>query len=107
MLRARESASVFAALGDETRFRIVARLSKAGPASITGLTSEFEVTRQAVTKHLRVLAAAGLVRGSRPGRTSTWELQPRKLAQARESLERISADWDSALERLRDFVEAE
>jgi DNA-binding transcriptional ArsR family regulator len=107
MLRARESASVFAALGDETRFRIVARLSKAGPASITGLTSEFEVTRQAVTKHLRVLAAAGLVRGSRPGRTSIWELQPRKLAQARESLERISADWDSALERLRDFVESE
>jgi DNA-binding transcriptional ArsR family regulator len=107
MLRPRESASVFAALGDETRFRIVSRLSKAGPASIAGLTSEFEISRQAVTKHLRVLEAAGLVRGTRPGRTSAWELLPRRLVQAKESLDRISADWDSALERLRDFVESD
>ena len=107
MLRARESASVFAALGDETRFRIVARLSKEGPASIAGLTAEFDITRQAVTKHLRVLEGAGLVRGTRPGRASTWELLPRQLEQAKESLDRISADWDSALERLRVFVESD
>jgi len=96
---------VFAALGDATRLRIVARLSADGPSSIARLTGDSGVTRQAVSKHLQVLAAAGLVRVGRHGRESSWELEPRKLAEARHSLELISKGWDEALGRLRRFVE--
>ena len=99
------SAPVFAALGDETRLRLVARLSGSGPLSITRLTEGAEVTRQAVTKHLHVLARAGLVRGVRQGRQSLWELEPRRLELARRSLELVSQRWEEALGRLRALVE--
>lgn len=99
------SAPVFAALGDETRLRLVARLSGSGPLSITRLTEGADVTRQAVTKHLHVLARAGLVRGVRQGRQSLWELEPGKLDLARRSLELMSQRWEEALGRLRALVE--
>jgi DNA-binding transcriptional ArsR family regulator len=99
------SAPVFAALGDETRLRLVSRLCSGGPASIARLTAGSAVTRQAITKHLQVLAGAGLVRSSRRGRERLWELRPRQLLQARESLEAISKQWDEALGRLKAFVE--
>src|SRR5262245_56908727 len=99
------AAPVFAALGDETRLRLVARLSTGGTASIAQLTAESGVTRQAVTKHLHVLAGAGLVRGARRGRESRWQLEPQRLEEARRSLELISPRWDEALLRLRAFVE--
>jgi DNA-binding transcriptional ArsR family regulator len=99
------AAPVFAALGDATRLRLVARLSADGPSSIARLTGGSGVTRQAVTKHLGVLADAGLVRSDRHGRETSWELQPEKLDEARRSLERISRRWDEALGRLRAFVE--
>jgi DNA-binding transcriptional ArsR family regulator len=101
----RAAAPLFAALGDETRLRIVARLCAGGPASIAGLTTGSGVTRQAVTKHLRVLEDAGLVRGAREGRESSWELQTEKLEEARRSLASISAQWDQAIDRLKAFVE--
>ena len=101
----RESAPVFAALGDDTRLGIVARLCRSGPASIAGLTDGSGVTRQAVAKHLRVLEDAGLVRVTRTGRESRWQLLPGGLAQARASLDLISKQWDGALDRLRAFVE--
>jgi protein-S-isoprenylcysteine O-methyltransferase Ste14/DNA-binding transcriptional ArsR family regulator len=85
------AAPLFAALGDETRLSIVARLCAAGPTSIAALTTGSGVTRQAVAKHLRVLADAGLVRGAREGRESSWELQPEKLEEARRSLASISS----------------
>ncbi|HTQ43162.1 MAG TPA: metalloregulator ArsR/SmtB family transcription factor [Polyangiaceae bacterium] len=103
----RETAPVFAALGDETRLRLVARLCDDGPQSIAKLTERSDVTRQAVTKHLRVLEDAGVVRGSREGRESVWEIEPRRLEAARRSLDLISARWDSAIERLRLVVERE
>jgi DNA-binding transcriptional ArsR family regulator len=96
---------VFAALGDGTRLGIVGRLSRSGPTSITGLTEGSGVTRQAVAKHLRILEGAGLVRGARTGRESTWQLLPGGLDQARAGLDLISQQWDAALERLRAFVE--
>jgi DNA-binding transcriptional ArsR family regulator len=96
---------VFAALGDETRLRLVARLCKGGPASVSKLTEGSDVTRQAIAKHLRVLEDAGLVRGSREGRESQWELAPERLEDARACLDAISTQWDDALERLRAFVE--
>jgi DNA-binding transcriptional ArsR family regulator len=97
---------VFAALGDETRLRVVARLCQEGPLSITRLAEGSRVTRQAVTKHLRVLADAGLVKGSRDGRESVWALEPKGLSEARRLLDVISREWDDTLERLRAFVEA-
>lgn len=99
------AAPIFAALGDETRLTIVARLCSGGPSSIAGLTPGSGVTRQAVTKHLRVLGNAGLVRGARVGRQRVWELEPRRLELARHSLDLISAQWDDALGRLKALVE--
>jgi DNA-binding transcriptional ArsR family regulator len=99
------SADLFAALGDKTRLRLVARLCDGGPMSITSLTAGSRVTRQAVTKHLRVLEGAGLVHSRRRGRESVWQLEQRRLREARRYLDLISQQWDAALGRLRDFVE--
>ena len=103
---AKTSAPVFAALGDETRRRLVSRLCEEGPLSIAKLTVGTAVTRQAITKHLRVLSEAKLVRSSRRGREHVWDLEPRRLADAHRYLDRISRQWDDALDRLKKFVEA-
>jgi DNA-binding transcriptional ArsR family regulator len=103
--RLRRTAPVFAALGDETRLRIVARLCAGGPMSIARLTAGASVTRQAVSKHLRVLAEVGLACSSRKGRESVWELDRQPLEEARRYLDGISAQWDAALSRLKEFVE--
>ena len=100
-----ESAPVFAALGDETRLRLVSRLSAEGPLSIVRLREGADVTRQAITKHLQALADVGLVRDRKEGRERIFELEPRRLEAARRQLDRISQQWDAALERLRAFVE--
>jgi DNA-binding transcriptional ArsR family regulator len=100
------AAPIFAALGDERRLALVARLCAGGPRSITQLTEGSDVTRQAVTKHLQVLAGAGLLRGTRRGRERIWEVEPARLEEARRTLALISARWDDALERLRRFTEA-
>jgi DNA-binding transcriptional ArsR family regulator len=100
-----ETAPVFAALGDVTRLRLVARLCGDGPLSIARLSEGAGVTRQAITKHLDALAGAGLVRGSRRGRERIWELEPRRLAIARRCLDQISDQWDAALNRLKAYVE--
>lgn len=97
-------ASVFAALGDENRLRLLGRLSS-GPVSISGLTEGSGITRQGVTKHLRVLAGAGLVRGTRRGKESLWRLERNRLEEARRSLDLISRQWDVALGKLKLFVE--
>jgi DNA-binding transcriptional ArsR family regulator len=104
-LRGRSRASIFAALGDDTRLRIVSRLCEGGPMSISKLTAGSEVTRQAVTKHLRRMETAGLVRAARRGRESVWELQPDSLEDARRYLNIISRQWDAALSRLKKLVE--
>jgi DNA-binding transcriptional ArsR family regulator len=77
------SAAIFAALGDQTRLRLVSRLCVEGPLSIARLTDEFDVTRQAITKHLRVMHSAGLVRSTHLGRESIWQLERLPLEQAR------------------------
>jgi len=105
--RLQESAPVFAALWDPTRLRLVARLCADGPLSITRLSEDVDVTRQAVTKHLVALADAGLARRRREGREQIWELETRRLARARQTLDAISGQWDSAIARLRAFVETE
>ena len=97
--------AVFAALADETRLRLVARLSSAGPQSIARLTAGTTVSRQAVTKHLRVLERAGLACSARSGRESVWAFESAPLATARRCLEGIAAQWDATLERLKGFAE--
>ncbi len=99
------AAPVFAALGDDRRLQIVARLCMDGPLSISRLTQGTRVTRQAVTKHLQVLERAGVLRGVRAGRERVWEVKSGSIEQARRYLDSISAQWDSALNRLKAFVE--
>jgi DNA-binding transcriptional ArsR family regulator len=99
------SAPIFAALGDETRLRLVARLCAGERLSITQLASGAGVTRQAITKHLHVLAGAGLVRGNREGREQHWQLEARQLLEARRCLDLISRQWDQALDRLKASLE--
>jgi DNA-binding transcriptional ArsR family regulator len=99
------SAPLFAALGDETRLRVLGRLSTGEAQSIVRLTQGSDVTRQAITKHLEVLATAGLVRSVRRGRERLWELEPRRIEEARRALQQISESWDEALGRLKAFVE--
>ncbi len=100
-----EAAFVFAALGDATRLRVVARLCVDGPQSITRLSGGAKVTRQAITKHLHALAHVGLVRDHRHGREVIWELEPGPLEIAYRCLNQISEQWDAAIGRLKAFVE--
>lgn len=100
-------APVFAALGDPTRLAILSRLSAGSRCSIASLTEGSPLTRQAITKHLRVLQSAGLVRGVRRGRESLFELRPTRLDEVRRALGEISRQWDDALARLKTFVEEE
>jgi DNA-binding transcriptional ArsR family regulator len=101
----RNSAPVFAALGDETRLRLIALLCAGGAMSIAQLTSGTQITRQAVTKHLHVLAEAGLVRDVKSGRERLWEFEALRLDEARHSLELIAQQWDHVLLRLKRAVE--
>jgi DNA-binding transcriptional ArsR family regulator len=100
-----QSAPIFAALGDVTRLRLVRRLCNDGPTSITRLAAGSNITRQAITKHLRVMEHAGLARSIRHGRESIWQLNERRLKEARYYLDQISRQWDDALGRLQKFVE--
>jgi DNA-binding transcriptional ArsR family regulator len=99
------AALLFAALGDPTRLMLVRQLSEGGPASITVLAERQDMTRQGVTKHLRVLAAAGIIDGSRQGREQVWTLNPKRLAEGRRHIDVIAAGWDEALERFKKLVE--
>lgn len=96
---------IFAALGDATRINIVVRLSRGGPASIAGLTHGTKISRQAITKHLHTLENAGIVTSERAGREVLWSVRAGQLERARRYLDKISAQWDAALERLRQTVE--
>lgn len=96
---------MFAALGDQTRLRLVAKLCGGEPCSISQLTKGSRLTRQAITKHLRVLQNAGLVHSVQRGRESLFQLDPEPFAQVREYLDTVSTQWDQALSRLKAFVE--
>src|SRR5438874_13015885 len=101
----RKYAPIFAALGDETRLALVAKLSRGEPSSITDLTEGTRLSRQAVTKHLRVLQGARIVRSVRAGREKLFELDPLPITQVGEYADAVSKQWDQALRRLKAFVE--
>jgi DNA-binding transcriptional ArsR family regulator len=103
--RRQARAPVFAALGDETRLALVAKLSGGRPASISELTRGSRLTRQAVTKHLRVLEKVGIVRCVRAGRESRFEFDPHPIAGMKEFLDSVSQQWEQALLRLKSLVE--
>lgn len=104
-------APVFAALGDPTRLELVARLSDGETYSIAQLCEGMELTRQGVTKHLRVLEHAGVVSSRRVGRESLFGIETGAIEGARDYLARAtelaSGQWDEAIERLRGVVEDE
>lgn len=101
------SAAVFAALGDETRLRLIGRLAVGSPQSIARLTATTRLTRQAVTKHLRVLEGAGVVHATRSGRENLFTLDPKPIDDTRDYLAQVSRHWDDALARLKAMVEKE
>src|ERR1700719_1200321 len=103
---AKRRAPVFAALGDETRLSLVAKLCGGQPHSISQLTGGSKMTRQAITKHLRVLESAGIVHSVRSGRESRFEFDPQPMSELHEYLGRVSAQWDQVLSRLKTLVES-
>lgn len=101
----RACAPLFAALGDPTRLSVLSRLAAGRPQSITEITAGTKLTRQAVTRHLGVLADVGVVRAEKSGRESLYRLSPDALAPARRYLDAVSRSWDEAIERLKAMVE--
>lgn len=103
----RTHAPIFAALGDRTRLLLIGKLARGQPSSISELTEDFNITRQAVTKHLHVLEGAGLVAGTREGREIRFTFTPGPMEQAKTYLEGVAQQWGDALGRLKDFVESD
>ena len=101
----RAPASVFAALGDQTRLSLVTRILGDQPRSISELTKGSRLSRQAITKHLRVLEQVGIVHSERRGRESLYEFDPLAIEEARQYLDLVSQQWDQSLARLKAFVE--
>src|SRR6202050_2030240 len=101
----RTHALVFAALGDATRLKLVAKLCGRQPYSISQLTEGSRLTRQAITKHLRVLESVGIVRSVHRGRQNLFEFNPKPIEETRKYLDLVSEQWDHALSRLKSFVE--
>ena len=98
-------ARVFAALGDPTRLKLVAVLCAGGALSIAQLTTNTDISRQGVTKHLHVLSQAGVVRDVKSGRERLWQLEPGQIEEAKRTLDVISRQWEAALGKLKAFAE--
>ena len=98
---------LFGALGDPNRLRIIVRLCDSGPSSTSQVSSVIPVTRQATSKHLELLEAAGLVASSRRGRERLWTVQTEPFERAGDYLAQLSRRWDAAIDRLRAYVESD
>jgi DNA-binding transcriptional ArsR family regulator len=105
LVKRRNHAPVFAALGDETRLSLLAKLYGGQPRSISQLTTGSKLTRQAITKHLRVLERARIVRCVHVGRESLFEFNPQPIEELKTYLDHVSGQWDQSLARLKSFVE--
>jgi DNA-binding transcriptional ArsR family regulator len=104
-IKRQRNAPVFAALGDDTRLALVAKLSAGQPHSISQLTEGSRLTRQAISKHLRVLESVGIVRSVHKGRESLFKFDPKPIDETKRYLDEVSNQWDQALNRLKSFVE--
>lgn len=96
---------VLSALGDETRLSLVTRLADGQARSITELADDYDLTRQAITKHLRILENAGVVCSVRTGRENLFRFDGKPLHDLQDYLNAVSEQWDEALARLKAFVE--
>lgn len=105
ILQRRANAPVFAALGDGTRLWLLAKLSRGERFSISQLTEGSKLSRQAITKHLRVLQRVEVVRSIRSGRENLFQFNPAPIVEMKQYLDQVSAQWDEALARLKSFVE--
>jgi len=103
---AADAAATFAALGDPIRLAMVRRLSADGPLA-TRTLGQAGVTRQGITKHLRVLEDAGLLESTRQGRDRYWQLRAERIADLNAYLAQISAEWDGRIARLKALVESD
>ena len=103
--RRRAHAPIFAALGDETRLLLLAKLCRGHRHSISQLTEGSNLTRQAITKHLRMMEGVGIVHGVRRGREILFALDPEPIEEIKGYLDLVSEQWDHALSRLKSFVE--
>ena len=104
-IKKQDYAPVFAALGDETRLYLISKLSGGKSRSIAQLSEGSKLTRQAITKHLRVLEGAGIVQSQRAGRQHVFEFNPKPIEGIKEYLDFVSEQWDETLSRLKSFVE--
>lgn len=102
----RDPSGLFAALGDPTRLSLVEKLVGGESKSISELTEGTKLTRQAVTKHLRVLEGAGVVHSVKAGRENHFEFRPQPILELSAYLEKVAGQWDEALLRLKAFVES-
>lgn len=102
---AQNPAQIFAALGDPTRLMLIEKLGNGREQSINSLASDFQLTRQAITKHLHVLEDVGIVKSNRTGRENRFRGSPIAIDTAREYLDQVSRQWDDALKRLKTHIE--
>ena len=100
-------AEIFSVLGDRTRLRLVTSLMEGQIRSISDLSSDFEVSRQAVTKHLKLLQSVGVLIDEKAGRETRYRLNVEPLIETREMIESIENQWAQNLGRLKSFVENE
>jgi DNA-binding transcriptional ArsR family regulator len=102
----RQVDSVFDALADPTRRRVVETLARGGTVTASGLAEQLPITRQAVAKHLTALRGADLVTSSRVGRETHYKLRPQPLDEAASWIQMVGAEWDERLGALRRSVES-
>jgi DNA-binding transcriptional ArsR family regulator len=98
-------AHTFAALGDETRLSLIARLCRGSPQSISQLAKGTKITRQAVTKHLKILERVGLVRSVRKGRETLFKFDATPIETMAQYLDLVSRQWEKKLTDLETFLE--
>jgi DNA-binding transcriptional ArsR family regulator len=104
MHRARADADVFRAIADPTRRRILDRLRE-GPMAVNALAADFDQSRPAVSKHLRVLRGAGLVSEERSGRERVYQIRPAPLRKVVGWIEGYRAMWQVNLGNLKRYLE--
>jgi DNA-binding transcriptional ArsR family regulator len=97
--------AIFTALADPTRRQLLAKLAESSPKTATQLAAEYPITRQAILKHLTILAEAGLVTVQQQGRDKQYTLTPEPLGEVEQWVEAISARWEARLLRLKVLLE--
>jgi DNA-binding transcriptional ArsR family regulator len=101
----RRADSVFNALADPTRRRLLERLAREGTLTASGVAEKLPISRQAVAKHLAALRSANLVSSERVGRETHYRLRPDPLDDAARWIQTVSAEWDQRLDALRRSLE--